>query len=115
MESRAFGEKDPVSALQKAAVELLATEVRRWRTKQLEYRREKLPLDSRFADTLGMLARSVATLTAELRKGGKDMRDAGSKLTADQRDKAVVEYLRDLPPARRAGVLSNVGAGATDG
>lgn len=115
MESRNFGEKDAVASLQAAAVELLATEVRRWRAKQLEYRREKLPLDNRFADTLGMLARSVATLTAELRKGGKDIRESGKKATLDERLAAVVEFMLEVPRARRAEVIAKVAERASDG
>jgi hypothetical protein len=115
METRDFGGKDRVTRLQEATLELLTTEVVRWRKSQLFHKRQKTPLDPDFAETVGMLSRSVSTLTAELRKSGKDMRDAGTKLTTDQRVAAVVEFLRDLPPARRAEVLASFGEAVADG
>jgi hypothetical protein len=114
MESRNFGENDPVTALQKAAVQLLRTEVGRWRARQLDHRRSKLPLDAGFAETVGMLARSVATLTAELRKGGKDMRDAGKKWNprGPVAKAATAAYLRSLSAEERDEVIRQANADA---
>lgn len=115
MESRNFGENDPVTSLQKATVQLLGTEVRRWRSRQLEHRRKHMPLDPGFAETVGMLARSVATLTSELRKGGKDMRDKGRTWKPGEARAAIAAFLRTLTPEDRAEVLRSAQAEVADG
>lgn len=115
MKTADSGEKDRVSRLQQATLDLLETEIGRWRKSQLFHKRAKTPVEADFAETVGMLSRSVAGLTDAVRKGGKDMRERDKKLTLDQRMVAVVEFLRDLPPARRAEVLANLGTQASDG
>jgi hypothetical protein len=114
--TREFGEKDPISALQSALLAGLRVQLRHIRRaqktqavkKQGGKRAESVP-SADLTEQLGNVTRSATALMAEVRKGGKDMRDAGTKLTSEQRDKAVVEYLRDLPATRRAGVLAGVG------
>jgi len=115
MDRRDFGRKDPITRVQEDALALLQTEVGRWRASQLFHKRQKTPLDHDFAATVGMLARSVKDFTAELRKAGKDMRQRDKELSLDERVKAVVEFLNDLPPARRAEVLAGIAERATDG
>ena len=119
MNTREFGEKDPISALQSALLVGLRVQLRHIRRAQksqakktAEGKRAASVPDADITEQLGNVTRSATALMAEVRKSGKDMRDAGKKLTGEQRDKAVVEYLRDLPASRRAGVLA--GLGVTD-
>ena len=111
---RNFGEYDRVSDLQDRTLRLLATEVKRMRAKQLKDQRAKLDPEREFVELVGNMARSVTVLTAELRKGGKDVREAGAKVTADERRALVAAYLRDLPAAKREELVAQVRAEAAD-
>jgi len=115
MKTSVSGEKDPVQRLQQATLVLLQTEIGRWRKAQLIAKRQKTPPDPGFAETLGMLSRSVGNLTDAVRKGGKEMRERDKKLTTEQRVLGVVEFLRELPPTRLAEVLANLGVQANHG
>jgi hypothetical protein len=94
---------------------LLQTEVGRWRASQLHHKKQKTPLDHDFAATVGMLARSVKDFTAEMRKAGKDLRQREKEYTLDERLALTVEFLLDVPVARRAEVLAQVNQRVSDG
>lgn len=46
-------------------------------------------------------ARALVTLSAELRQREKHERQAVAKMTPEEKDDLVAEYIRDLPPDRR--------------
>lgn len=100
------------NVLAKRTLTLLANEVRSWGFRQKRLRRDNVESTKEFAETVGMLARSVATFLAETRKAEKNTRDRGKRATPAERKAHVKAYLRSLKPEERAELLEEARAEA---
>lgn len=103
-----YGEK----ILQKRTLSLLTNEVQLWRHRQKCMKRDGKETTKEFAETVGMIARSVATFLAETRKADKNTRDRGKRSSPAERKAMVKAFLRSLKPEERAELLEEARAEA---
>lgn len=109
------GERDPIFGLQAAAVMNLRADARVLRREQRRRERQELGPDKDLTEMVCNNARAIASLCGEVRKGGKDMRDAGKKMNRAQGLDATVAFLRTLNAEDRARVIRSMQVEASDG
>jgi len=112
---------DLIAVNQRLSALILATEQREFRKMQLRRKAGGRILDGELDQLRGMvevatnLVRATSTFGDAMRKAGKDFRDAGRKLTRDERMAAISAFLRTLPPDERSKVLADLQVEASDG